>query len=204
MMCDSWWQLLRQICVLAIQTMKSRYSKIIICNLWIEKFDWSFHGMKSEGWASFSCDQGRAGPLGHRAHRCGAHWETLPVVVPLSTMQCSASSDTDQSHVGHTITCHHQCHNTIMQSVIHFTMQHCSSLSCSAILHFSSVRYKVKCSEQWLLFQLYICQTITCHQQCNDDAVVDCLPAGVCHYQLMARCTWDPGQASQGLRCPQL
>ena len=130
MMCDSWWQLQRQICVLAIQTMKSRYSKIIICNLWIEKFDWSFHGMKSEGWASFSCDQGRAGPLGHRAHRCGAHWETLPVVVPLSTMQCSASSDTDQSHVGHTITCHHQCHNTIMQSVIHFTMQHCTAAAC--------------------------------------------------------------------------
>ena len=63
-----------------------------------------------------------------------------------TTMQCSASSDTDQSNVSHTITCHHRCQNTIMQqwyiSPCSNALQQsaCSSLSCSAILHLPSVQ----------------------------------------------------------------
>ena len=162
--------------------------------------------MKSEGWASFSCDQGRAGPP------CTPLWCSLgdtsgggPTIhyAVLSQLRHGPVPCWPHNNMSPSVSQHN---HAVSDTFHHAALQQsaCSSLSCSAILHFSSVRYKVKCSEQWLLVQLYICQTITCHQQCNDDAVVDCLPAGVCHYQLMARCTWDPGQASQGLRCPQL
>ena len=63
-----------------------------------------------------------------------------------TTMQCSASSDTDQSNVSHTITCHHRCQNTIMQQWYispcsnAWQQSVCSSLSCSAILHLPSVQ----------------------------------------------------------------
>ena len=138
MMCDSWWQLQRQICVLAIQTMKSRYFKINYFQSldWTEKFDWSFHGMKSEGWASFSCGQGRAGPPVHTAvvltgrhFRWWSHYYAVLSQLRHGPVQCWP-----HNYMSPSVSKHNHA------AVIHFTMQLCSSLSCSAILHLPSVQ----------------------------------------------------------------